>query len=123
MTIPAGPGKTYILDQARAPHVPVLRVMRGQQRSLQSPIAEYPQVSNLLVKAMIAARSSKLGFCQDRDGRAHRDKYPRRFGSLVVIRVAVIPPLGHGLEHCLLVVLDGRQLGIEGVRVRIERFG
>jgi hypothetical protein len=32
-------------SQARAPRVPLPRVARGQQRSLVSPIAVYPQVS------------------------------------------------------------------------------
>ena len=50
--------KTYILDRARAPRVPVVRVMRGQHRSLQSSVAEDPLVTNLLVSPMIAARSN-----------------------------------------------------------------
>jgi hypothetical protein len=52
--------KTYLFDRPRAPRVPVLRVMRGQQRSLQSPIVEYPQVQLPQLRIMIAARSSKL---------------------------------------------------------------
>ena len=40
------------------PRVPLLRVTRGQQRSLMSPIAEYPQVSIRLVSALMAARSN-----------------------------------------------------------------
>jgi hypothetical protein len=38
-------GGTYALGRARAPRVPLPRVTRGQQRSLTSPIAEYPQAS------------------------------------------------------------------------------
>jgi hypothetical protein len=45
---------------ARAPRVPVLRVMRGQQRSLMSPIAKYPQVALGQASALITARPSKL---------------------------------------------------------------
>jgi hypothetical protein len=57
--------KTYLLDWPRAPRVPVLRATRGQQRSLQSSVAEFPQVSILLVRVMIHPRSSKLGLICD----------------------------------------------------------
>jgi hypothetical protein len=45
----------------RAPRVPVLTVIKSQQRSLTSSIAVYPQACIQLVRAMIAARPSKLG--------------------------------------------------------------
>jgi hypothetical protein len=47
--------------------VPVLRVTRGQQRSLTSPVAEYPQVSLVQVRLLIAAQP-KLGFRGDLPG-------------------------------------------------------
>jgi hypothetical protein len=47
--------------RARALRVPLPRVVNGQQRSLMSPVAEYPQVSLVQLRTLIIARSSKLG--------------------------------------------------------------
>ncbi|MCA1704873.1 MAG: hypothetical protein LC808_17050 [Actinobacteria bacterium] len=46
--------------RARAPRVPLTRVIRGQQRSPMSPAAEYPQVALAQVSILITARPSKL---------------------------------------------------------------
>ena len=58
----------------RAPRVPVVRVTRGQPRSLMSPSGEYPHVSLIQLRAMIAARSSKLAmwFAEVSVRRLHR---------------------------------------------------
>jgi hypothetical protein len=51
----ARPGPSSDLDTC--PRVPVLTVMKGQQRSLVSSFAVYPRVNIRLVRALIAAQS------------------------------------------------------------------
>ena len=51
---------TTATSARRAPGVPLLTVTKGQPRSFLSSVAAYPQMTILLVRIMIAARSSKL---------------------------------------------------------------
>ena len=48
-------------DQACAPHVPLLRVTRGQQQSLTSSVPTIRRSALMHVRPLIGARSSKLG--------------------------------------------------------------
>ena len=84
--------ETYVFARARAPRVPVLKVARGQQRSLTSPVAGYPQFSISAVQTLDrrpifqaghagsipVARSAPLGHGDHRTGRARAPKQPRR---------------------------------------------
>ena len=62
---------------ARASRVPTT-VIGGQSRSLPSSVAVYPQVRILLVRAMIATRSSKLAMRVRFPSPAHRTYQPTR---------------------------------------------
>jgi hypothetical protein len=94
-TPPPAEGQDLRPWRARARRVPLLTVTRGQQRSLKSPAAQYPQLRLVLVKALIAARSSKLAVRESLPemelARGRADQRSRRGSPVCDVLVTTLP--------------------------------